>query len=143
MGAGSNACDDVGGDALPLAMVILAEGADLQGAAGQCVVLAPAGLPYLGQGVGGAGQKEKKNTIQKQVAGQGEAAAGSLSYLHGPGDTAGHQQGIWSLRSWQGSRFPRFREDLAGQRKRHASGRLMLSTHTSGKPHGTHTDTEP
>lgn len=52
--AGSNACDDVGGDALPLAMVVLAEGADLQGAAGQRVVLAPAGLPYLGQGAGGA-----------------------------------------------------------------------------------------
>lgn len=67
---------------------------------------------------------------QKQVAGPGEAAAGSLSYLHGPGDTAGHRQGIRSLRSRQGSRFPRFREDLAGQRKRHASGRLMLSTHT-------------
>lgn len=64
--AGSNACDDVGGDALPLAMVVLAEGADLQGAAGQRVVLAPAGLPYLGQGAGGAWQREK-TTIQKHV----------------------------------------------------------------------------
>lgn len=60
VGAGSNACDDVGGDAFPLAVVILAEGADLQGATGQCVVLAPAGLPYLGQG---AGQREKETGL--------------------------------------------------------------------------------
>lgn len=64
--AGSNACDDVGGDALPLAMVVLAKGADLQGAAGQRVVLAPAGLPYLGQGARGAWQREK-TMIQKHV----------------------------------------------------------------------------
>lgn len=52
VGAGSNARDNVGGNTLPLAVVVLAEGADLQGPSGQRVVLAPAGLPYLGQGAG-------------------------------------------------------------------------------------------
>lgn len=100
---------------------------------GSVLCLLLLGFPTLGKEQGGAGQREKKNTTQKRVAGQGEAAVGSLSYLRGPGDTAGHRQGIWSLRSRQGSRFPRFREDLAGQRKRHASGRLMLSTHTQAE----------
>lgn len=96
-------------------MVVLAEGADLQGPAGQRVVLAPTGLPYLGQGAGwGEPGKERKNRTQQRAVGQGEAAAGSLSYLRGPGDTAGHRQGIRALRSWQGRRFPRFREDLGG-----------------------------
>lgn len=97
-----------------------------------CACSCWASLPWARRGVweGEAGQREgekKKTTTQKGVEGQGEAAAGSLSYLRGPGDTAGHRQGIWSLRSRQGSRFPRFGEDLAGQRERHASGRLMLS----------------
>lgn len=99
---------------------------------GSVLCLLLLGFPTLGKEQGGPG-KERKNTTQKRVAGQGEAAAGSLSYLRGPGDTAGHHQGIWSLRSRQGSRFPRFREDLAGQRKRHASGRLVLSTRTQAE----------
>lgn len=100
---------------------------------GSVLCLLLLGFPTLGKEQGGAGQREKKNTTQKRVVGQGEAAVGSLSYLRGPGDTAGHRQGIWSLRSRQGSRFPRFREDLAGQRKKHASGRLMLSTRTQAE----------
>lgn len=100
---------------------------------GSVLCLLLLGFPTLGKERGGAGQREKKNTTQKRVVGQGEAAVGSLSYLRGPGDTAGHRQGIWSLRSRQGSRFPRFREDLAGQRKKHASGRMMPSTHTQAE----------
>lgn len=99
---------------------------------GSVLCLLLLGFPTLGKERGEPG-KDRKNTTQKRVAGQGEAAAGSLSYLCGPGDTAGHHQGIRSLRSRQGSRFPRFREDLAGQCERHVSGRLMPSTHTQAE----------
>lgn len=80
---------------------------------------------------------------QQRVVGQGEAAAGSLSYLRGPGDTAGHRQGIRSLRSWQGRRFPRFREDLGGNARGMRQEAAAQRSHTSGKPHGTRTDSEP
>ena len=64
VGAGSDAGDHIGGDALPLPVVLLAQGAELQAPAGQGIVLASAGLPYLGQTRGpgrseggGAGKK--------------------------------------------------------------------------------------
>jgi len=76
VGAGSDARDDVGGDALPLAVVVLAEGADLQGAAGQRVVLAPAGLPYLGHGQGGSRAKREKTRLRSALRGRARRRRG-------------------------------------------------------------------
>lgn len=47
--AGSDACDHVGGDTLPLSVILLAEGQELQAAAGEDVVLTLAWLPHLPQ----------------------------------------------------------------------------------------------
>ena len=49
MGAGSDARSYVGGNTLPLAVVFLGERLELDAAPGQDVVLASAGLPYLGR----------------------------------------------------------------------------------------------
>lgn len=49
VGTGSDAGDHVGSDALPLSVVLLAQGSELETPTGQGVVLASAGLPYLGQ----------------------------------------------------------------------------------------------
>lgn len=106
--AGSNACDDVGGDALPLAMVVLAKGADLQGAAGQRVVLAPAGLPYLGQGARGARQREKNHDSEARQARQGSNAMTELSAR-----PMGHHQALEGLPSLCLLQSPCFQYDLA------------------------------
>lgn len=45
--AGSDACDHVGGDTLPFSVILLAEGQELQAAAGEDVVLTLARLPHL------------------------------------------------------------------------------------------------
>jgi hypothetical protein len=49
VGAGSDACDHIGGNTFPLPVVLLTQGTKLETPAGQCVVLASAGLPYLSQ----------------------------------------------------------------------------------------------
>lgn len=45
--AGSDARDHVGGDTLPFSVILLAEGQELQAAAGEDVVLTLAWLPHL------------------------------------------------------------------------------------------------
>lgn len=45
--AGSDARDHVGGDTLPFSVILLAEGQELQAAAGEDVVLTLARLPHL------------------------------------------------------------------------------------------------
>lgn len=50
VGAGSDACDHIGGNTFPLPVVLLTQGTKLETPAGQCVVLASAGLPYLPPG---------------------------------------------------------------------------------------------
>lgn len=45
--AGSDASDHVGGDTLPFPVILLAEGQELQAAAGEDVVLTLARLPHL------------------------------------------------------------------------------------------------
>lgn len=49
VGAGSDACDHIGGNTFPLPVVLLTQGTELETPAGQGVVLASAGLPYLSQ----------------------------------------------------------------------------------------------
>lgn len=82
---------------------------------GSVLCLLLLGFPTLGKEPG----KERKRQDSAAGCGAGRGGSGvTLSYLRGPGDTAGHRQGSWSLRSRQGSRFPGLREDLAGQRER-------------------------
>lgn len=59
VGTGSDAGDHVGGDALPLPVVLLTQGSKLETPAGQGIVLASAGLPYLGQTRGQRGRQER------------------------------------------------------------------------------------
>lgn len=59
VGTGSDAGDHVGGDALPLPVVLLTQGSELETPAGQGIVLASAGLPYLGQRRGQRGRQER------------------------------------------------------------------------------------
>ena len=70
MSAGGNACDNVCGDTLPLSVVILAEGSELEAATRKGVVLASTGLPYLGQTrekeEGKEDKKEEENTKTKK-----------------------------------------------------------------------------
>lgn len=118
-------------------MVVLAKGADLQGAAGQRVVLAPAGLPYLGQGAGGARQKEKKkkNTTQ-QHAKQGEEATW-LSQLF----ALGSPLPMRSPQFWERTRHGNARDmrtgagdhnpDMSGKTPRHSDGHRDLRKNSS------------
>lgn len=112
-------------------MVVLAEGADLQGAAGQRVVLAPAGLPYLGQGAGGARQKEKKKkkTQLSSTPSRARRQRGYLSYL------------LSAPRSPCG--LPSFGRG-PGTATQETCGRgLVITTRTRAeKPRGTRTGTE-
>lgn len=62
VGTGSDAGDHVGGNALPLPVVLLTQGSKLEAPAGQGVVLASAGLPYLGQ-------TRRRGRGREQVAG--------------------------------------------------------------------------
>ena len=80
VGAGSDAGDHVGGDALPLPVVLLAQGTELQAPTRQGVVLASAGLPYLGQTWGrerAARAEEKPPTLRAPKGGQHWASAHS------------------------------------------------------------------
>lgn len=87
VGAGSDAGDHIGGAALPLPVVLLTQGAELQAPAGQGAVLASAGLPYLGQTRGqgggreeGQGRREATNTqgSRKDRGGPGPQPAALL-----------------------------------------------------------------
>lgn len=97
---------------------------------GSVLCLLLLGFPTLGKE---RAERERKDSAQQRAAGQGEAAAGSLSYLRCPGDTAGHRQGIRALRSWQGRRFPRFREDLGGNARGIGSGGCCSALAHHGK----------
>lgn len=58
--AGSDARDHVGGDTLPFSVILLAEGQELQAAAGEDVVLTLAWLPHLRETKAQLGGKSQK-----------------------------------------------------------------------------------